>query len=421
MSDCQALAARKFRAAFLLIALSWLLVPAEARTEIRLLGVATIPADASDQSGLPETLVGGVPQNRLAGFSGIEYSGHANRYFVLPDRGPLDGAVPFPCRLQEFEIVIELNSPTPVRATLVGTNQLKTERGEQLVGSAAAFDSRDPTRSLRFDPEAVRRFGENRLIISDEYGPSLSVFDPAHSRTSQLPVPEKFCVKHLAATPSDELAGNSTGRQPNAGFEGIAINPSGETLYAMVQRPLIQDSQSGVGDKRIGVNCRVLELNLKTSATRELVYRLDNSKTGVSELLAVGPRQLLVIERDSELGDAARSKKIYKVNLSDTTDCSQIASLSADELPNDVRPIQKQLFLDFLEPRWGLAGPNCPEKFEGLAFGPTLPDGRRLLIVTVDNDFKPNAPSLILAFAVDPDDLPEFGWDRRASSAGGRK
>ena len=225
----------------------------------------------------------------------------------------------------------------------------------------------------------------------------------------------------MAATPSDELAGNSTGRQPNAGFEGIAINPSGETLYAMVQRPLIQDSQSGVGDKRIGVNCRVLELNLKTSATRELVYRLDNSKTGVSELLAVGPRQLLVIERDSELGDAARSKKIYKVNLSDTTDCSQIASLSADELPNDVRPIQKQLFLDFLEPRWGLAGPNCPEKFEGLAFGPTLPDGRRLLIVTVDNDFKPNAPSLILAFAVDPDDLPEFGWDRRASSAGGRK
>lgn len=62
-----------------------------------------------------------------------------------------------------------------------------------------------------------------------------------------------------------------------------------------------------------------------------------------------------------------------------------------------------------------MAGPNCPEKFEGLAFGPTLPDGRRLLIVTVDNDFKPNAPSLILAFAVDPDDLPEFGWDRRAS------
>jgi len=79
-------------------------------------------------------------------------------------------------------------------------------------------------------------------------------------------------VKQPAATPSEELAANTAGRQPNSGFEGLAITPRGDKLYAIVQRPLIQDSLPGTSDKRSGVNCRVLELDLKTSATRELVY-----------------------------------------------------------------------------------------------------------------------------------------------------
>ena len=37
---------------------------------------------------------------------------------------------------------------------------------------------------------------------------------------------------------------------------------------------------------------------------------------------------------------------------------------------------------------------------EGLAWGPVLPDGRDLLWVCVDNDFKPKAPNLFYAFAV---------------------
>ena len=40
---------------------------------------------------------------------------------------------------------------------------------------------------------------------------------------------------------------------------------------------------------------------------------------------------------------------------------------------------RKTLFLDMLSPQFGLAGSSFPEKIEGLAFGPDLPDGRRLL------------------------------------------
>jgi hypothetical protein len=42
-----------------------------------------------------------------------------------------------------------------------------------------------------------------------------------------------------------------------------------------------------------------------------------------------------------------------------------------------------------------------PEKLEGLCFGPRLPDGRRTLIVTSDNDLKAEQASWFWVFAVD--------------------
>ena len=43
-----------------------------------------------------------------------------------------------------------------------------------------------------------------------------------------------------------------------------------------------------------------------------------------------------------------------------------------------------------------------PEKLEGLAWGPDLPDGRHLLYVFSDNDLNPDIPTYIFAFAIDP-------------------
>ena len=61
----------------------------------------------------------------------------------------------------------------------------------------------------------------------------------------------------------------------------------------------------------------------------------------------------------------------------------------------------KTEFLDFLDPKFGLAGPTMPEKIEGLAWGKDLEDGRHVLIVTTDNDLNPDQPSWFWAFAVD--------------------
>ena len=169
--------------------------------------------------------------------------------------------------------------------------------------------------------------------------------------------------------------------------------------------PLIQDSLPGTNGKRIGTNNRILEIDIATGATREFLYPLDDTANGISEILAVNGHTFLVIERDGRAGLEARNKKIYKVDLAKATDISNIETLPATELPAQVNPAKKSLLIDLLDPRFGLAGEHAPEKVEGLAFGPPLADGRALLIVAIDNDFKEQHPILFHAFAIDRQDL----------------
>jgi hypothetical protein len=173
-----------------------------------------------------------------------------------------------------------------------------------------------------------------------------------------------------------------------------------------MQSPLIQDG-GGVNEKaeRTGRNCRLLVIDRKEAKTREFVYHLDSPANGVNEILAVNDHQFLVLERDSRFGKDAAFKKLFGIDLTDATDVSGVDALPAGELPKDIKPVTKTPFLDLLDPAFKIAGDDCPEKFEGLAFGPDLPDGRRLLLVTADNDFIVTAPFRVYAFAVEPQAL----------------
>ena len=129
------------------------------------------------------------------------------------------------------------------------------------------------------------------------------------------------------------------------------------------------------------------------------VIRADFDQRKETEL-AVDDHQFLVIERDSLGGQNAAFKKIVKIDLAGASDISSIDSLPPKKLPEGVKPVRKSVFIDLLDSRYGIAGPQLPEKQEGLAWGPRLPDGRRLLWMCVDNDFKPGVPCPFYAFAI---------------------
>lgn len=367
---------------------------------VQFLGVAELPGTAIDQSGMQNRLEDGTPHNRLGGLSALDYSGANDLYYVLSDRGPKDGTVRYTCRWHTIELKPPHEVGGPASARVVATTLLSASDGKPYIGLASAFDPHGPDGNHRFDPEGLRRDPSGNVFLSDEYGPYVIEFDSSGHALRSLPVPARYQISHPAATKEAEIAGNTSGRISNAGFEGLAISTDGSRLYALEQLPLLQDCKPGKSGKPQGLNCRLLEIDLKSSATREYVYPLENHHTKLSEILAVDKNKFLVIERDGQTGDKAQFKRIMEIDLSQASDTSGIKKLPPKGLPKGVRPVKKSTFIDLLDPRFGLAGEKCPEKMEGLAWGPALPDGRSVLWISVDNDFKADSPNLFYAFAV---------------------
>ena len=107
---------RVYNAALILLLFSIVLFLAKAAeaqdNSVRLLGTCKIPGTATDLSGLEQPLVPAdgvnideIPvgrafhNNMFGGISAIAWSGTNNVYWMLPDRGPLDGSVDWTCRV----------------------------------------------------------------------------------------------------------------------------------------------------------------------------------------------------------------------------------------------------------------------------------------------------------------------------------
>jgi hypothetical protein len=380
---------------------------------IHLIGQGDIPGTAIDQSGLSGLLEDGVtPRNLAGGFgSAIAYTGRHNLYIATPDRGPADGATSYVDRVYTIRIKLNKNGANDYRVTpTIEATRLLHEGKQYFTGSATAFDATNSSDSLRFDPEGVRVSAcGHSVFVSDEYGPFLYEFGLHNGkRLRSIALPNKFLIDRPSATPATELSGNVFGRQSNRGMEGLAISPDGNRLYGIMQSPLIQDGGLDANLSRVGVNARIVEVDLVTGAVREFLYQLDSKSNGISEILAVNDQEMLVLERDGKVGAAAAYKKIVKISLAGASDIRNVAQLPTTGTPAGVVPVTKQLFIDMLNPAFGLAGASFPEKLEGLAFGPDLDDGRHVLIVTNDNDFNAAQPSRFFVFAIDHFDLPGF-------------
>jgi hypothetical protein len=380
---------------------------------ITLVGVGSIPGNAPDLSGLTGKIAGqkgSIPHNQLGSFgSGLAYTGSGNTFIATNDRGYSDGVttLAYQTRFQVFEIKLDARAKT-LAPKLLETRLYKTESGQNLVGQSSAFDAAKPSHSLRLDAEGIRVAPDGNIFISDEYGPYIYEFNRQGMRIRTIPVPAKFLIAHPSASGAAELSENSSGRQSNRGMEGLAISPGGNTLFGLMQSPLLQDGGLDNHFKRIGVNIRLLKLDLKTGATREFVYPLENGpENGVNEILAINDHQFLVIERDGLSGAAAKFKRIFRIDIEGATDVSRRPALPRTGSAG-FKPVSKTLFIDLLDPEYGLAGAAFPEKIEGLAFGPDLPDGRHVLYVTSDNDLDSAQPTWLYAFAIAAQALPNF-------------
>lgn len=389
---------RKIQRISLGLLLSWSTLSAHAQVE--LLRDLKVPGHSRDASGLKSQGKDEMPADQLGGPSGLTWTGRGQVYLWLSDRGPNDGASTHTPRYHEADMALSVAEGAQPK--LRRTVTLKQENGQPLTGFSAAFDEKNRQASARFDSEGIALW-QGQTVISDEYGPNVAVFDNDGKMQSRWPVPDRYFVARPSAVEAEELKNNQSGRQPNAGFEGLCSDGNGG-LLAILQRPLLQDGAVNASGDKVGRNVRILQMCGPNCKPREYVYVLDSPSAGISEICHAGGTLFLAIERDSLIGKAAKVKSLMLFDIADATDVSSVEQLPGGALPDGIKPVRKRLFLDLLDQKFGLKGMDFPAKIEGLTFGPNLPDGRRLLVVASDNDFHVEQPIRFWFFAV-PQDL----------------
>src|SRR5262249_10629431 len=131
---------------------------------------------------------------------------------------------------------------------------------------------------------------------------------------------------------------NKSGRQANRGMEGLAITPDGSRLVGLMQNALIQDgalaADPNPGDNsaptasppsRVGLNSRLLTIDLQSGASHQYVYTIDaiNQGRGQNDLLAINDHEFLVLERDNRSRvptppndpNGPNEKRLYRIDL----------------------------------------------------------------------------------------------------------
>jgi hypothetical protein len=219
------------------------------------------------------------------------------------------------------------------------------------------------------DPEGLALTRGRKLIVTSEGVPAKGI-DPFIRRYSlrgdflaDLFVPRAFRV----------TADQSRGVRPNLGFESAGVTRNGRALFTGTENALYQDGPAATVSN--GSPSRLLRYNLRTGRpTRQWVYETDPvaeppepgqfSVNGLVELLPLGPKHLIAMERSFSVGAPGTGNKIklYDVRLHGPFAHKRLLlNLDALHIPLD--------------------------NVEGLTLGPRLRHGARSLVLVSDNNF----------------------------------
>lgn len=189
-------------------------------------------------------------------------------------------------------------------------------------------------------------------------------------------VNDKGEIKEEIALP-EELVGNEV----RFGFEGVTMVGEGDdaTLWMAVQREWKDDEKGTV---------KLVSYNPKSKEWGAVRYPLDKGDTGwvgLSEISAHGDH-VYIIERDNQIGDAARIKKLYRV---------AIAELVPGKIGGDLPLVAKTEVHDFLPDLKTATNGYVVDKLEGFTF-----DASGKAYAVTDNDGVDDSSGETLFFAV---------------------
>lgn len=380
----------------------------------RMSGYVETPALTRDASRMPEGVADSANLNRLGFYSDLVYDARTRAWFALSDRGPGGGLIDYATRIQRLRIPFDgsgkIGNPVVERTIL-----FKKEDGNVFNGlNPLLLNGRKDVLGLSFDPEGVAIGRGGHLFIADEYGPSIYEFTSSGHFIRAFATPHNL-LPRTAAGATNFVDGRTVlvnGRQDNRGFEGLTLNASRNKLYAVMQDPLVNEGD--LKDGRRSRNVRIVAFDVGSGqSVAQYVYQLESIATlnainatttddfsatnqgrsiGLSAIHALSDSEFLVLERDNrglgvDVTLAPLHKRVYRISLNGATDVSRLSLADSNALPVGVVPVRKSAEVDLLAQLRAVGAKDIPEKLEGLAIGPRLPDGRHLVLIGSDNDY----------------------------------
>jgi predicted extracellular nuclease len=322
---------------------------------IELVAEATLPGDLE----IDRTLVGGL--------SGLTYDPVCDLFYAISDdRGSID-----PPRFYTLKIRFDGDA---AEVAVLGATLLRDADGAPFARGS-------------LDPEGLALAPDGALFVASEGEPHRGIpplvarFMLDGSLVAGLKLPEHYL-------PNSE---GTWGVRDNLAFEGLGMSPDGSRLVVATENALLQDGPAA--DLDHGSPARLLVLEPTTGLPiAEYLYEVGAvpdmphpstalSTNGISEILALDNNRLLIVERSFSAGVGNRVR-IYLVDLEGASNIKDIDSLR-DTSGSQPVAAAKILLADL-----GMLGIE-PDNIEGMALGPALPDGRRLLVLASDNNFQP--------------------------------
>jgi phytase-like protein len=241
-----------------------------------------------------------------------------------------------------------------------------------------------------WDGEGIAIAGDRFLVVANETLPAVFSVDRAGHDARPLALPFHPGLRH------------------NLGIEGLAYVAAGERRYVFTvnEQALEGDGPGSTVDH--GTVVRLTRHSLDSEPALEVAYLTDPVFTagygdaGVSDLAALSADRILVLER-GWVRAAGNSIRIYAVDLRGAP------SIAALDDARRAPPVAKRLVLDLAtvdDSRCSV--PPTPQRrkifdnYEGLAIGPVLGDGRRVLFLVSDDNDNSRQLARVVAVALAP-------------------
>jgi len=258
----------------------------------------------------------------------------------------------------------------------------------------SAYELREPIRLNlpveRWDGEALALAGDRFLLVADETGQAV------------------FSVQRDGSDGMRVALPRFAGVRQNLGLEGLGYVASAGGRYVFAVNEQALEGDGPMSSVAQGTVVRLLRHSLDGGPDLEVAYLTDpifaagpRGDNGVSEIAPLSPDRVLILER-AWVQDHGNSVRLYEVDLRTAQNVLELADARA------AVHIPKRLVVDIAL----LPDERCPPpsqwqrrrtlaNYEGMALGPTLPDGRRVLFLVADDNSHATQDARVLALAID--------------------